>query len=150
MRQSALNHWVLGPHHNTPARRVVSRVVLATFLVVIASGVTSTAHAASGDVALCDLAVSLKLKKVKKTLAGVDDKFRQQWQSQRPDDKLVTCERYYMANEELRINRMAQFGEEHGVRYVVAPAAFPERSKTKASIWVIDAKKESEASILCH
>ena len=144
MRHSALNHWVLGPHHNAPAKRVVVRVALATFLVVVASAVSSKAHAASGDVALCDLAVSLKLKKVKKTLAGVDAEFRQQWQSQRPDDKLVTCERYFMANEELRINRMAQFGEENGVRYVVAPAAFPEKNTTKVSIWVIDAKKKAK------
>ena len=120
------------------------QAMFAAVLAIVVSGATSTAHAASGDVALCDLAVSLKLKKVKKTLGAVDREFRQQWQSQRPDDKLVTCERYFMANEELRINRMAQFGEEHGVRYVVAPAAFTTKGKSKASIWVIDAKNKAK------
>lgn len=120
------------------------QAICAAFLVTVVSGAPSTAHAASGEVALCDLAVSLKLKRVKKTLGAVDRQFRQQWQSQRPDDKLVTCERYFMANEELRINRMAQFGEEHGVRYVVAPAAFTNKGKSKASIWVIDAKNKAK------
>lgn len=149
-----MRHSALSNRNHRPVRQALTAGrslpgwAAALLVVLTVGGLSAPVQAAGNDVALCDAAVSLKLKKLSKTIAAVDTGFRQQWQAQRPDDKIVSCERYFMANEELRINRMAQFGEEHGVQFVVAPAVFAERGKTQASIWIVDVKNKAKRQSL--